>query len=111
MAPIPDMTNNTQNTIIHVLILLCSLFMISSCSAGPAVDNSWKRASGRLGHFPARLRGDHNDTSMERGQPWKNGGLWVNFRDPTRTNRTTTKGAKYHEGILLSFVDLRDLRE
>ena len=69
MAPIPDMTNNTQNTIIHVLILLCSLFMISSCSAGPAVDNSWKRASGRLGHFPARLRGDHNDTLTDEGQP------------------------------------------
>ena len=37
MALIPDMTNNTQKTIIQVLVLFCSLFMISSCSAGLAV--------------------------------------------------------------------------
>jgi len=38
-ALIPDMTNNTQSTIIQVLSLVCSLVMISSSRSGLALDN------------------------------------------------------------------------
>lgn len=71
-ALIPDITNNTQSTVTHVLSLVCSLVMISLSRFRLALNNFGSSPPGRLGHFPARLRGDHNDTSTDRGQPWKN---------------------------------------
>jgi hypothetical protein len=80
-ALIPDMTNNMQSPIIHVLSLVCSLVMISSSRFRTGLRQLQKRASGRVGRFPACLRGDHNDTSTDGGQPWKNVGggnkLWT----------------------------------
>ena len=38
-ALIPDITNNMQSTIIHVLSLVCSLVMISSSRSGLALNN------------------------------------------------------------------------
>ena len=74
-ALIPDMTNNTQSTIIQALSLFCNLLMISSSRSGPGVRTAEVHLQRVVGRFPACRRGDHNDTSAGNGQHHVQAGL------------------------------------